>query len=351
MSKKTKKKKTTKSVKKKKFGVFGGTFNPIHYGHMNSLETVLSEALLDKIFIVPANQNPLREKLTNISNDERLKMIEIGLEALEHKKDYFEICKYELDRGGASYTIETLKELKKANKNSELYLIIGADQLNSFHLWKDYRDIIKTANLIVTSRYGEGLPESKQQIVEGLSQEIKSFKNGKGTFKSGKKLAFIVLNDMDISSSEIRKKIRMGDSIASLTPGPLVEYIQKNNLYKSLTGKISDYGAFLKFCYKILDDKGAGALSSYDVTMLEQPTDYTIIGSGTSQRHTKALSEHVVGAVKKEYGVYPLAIEGSQEGRWVVVDYGALMIHLFYDYVRSEYRIEDLWREGKRLDL
>ena len=82
---------------------------------------------------------------------------------------------------------------------------------------------------------------------------------------------------------------------------------------------------------------------------LEKPSDYTLIASGTSSRHTAALAEHISRSVKDEYGLFPYNLEGLSDGRWVVMDYGNLLIHLFYDYVRMEYRLEDLWQKGSAL--
>ena len=92
-------------------------------------------------------------------------------------------------------------------------------------------------------------------------------------------------------------------------------------------------------------------IQAFDVTNIEQPTDFTIVCSGTSSRHVLSLMDYVSQGVKDEFGVYPQGLEGTEDGRWVIVDYGGLMVHIFYDFIRNEYQIEDLWREGKRIEL
>ena len=89
----------------------------------------------------------------------------------------------------------------------------------------------------------------------------------------------------------------------------------------------------------------------FDLRKLSAPSEFSLICSGTSTRQTVALAESLVRFVKEEYGVLPISFEGAEEGRWVLVDYGALIVHVFYDYVRNEYRLEELWKQGIDLNL
>jgi nicotinate-nucleotide adenylyltransferase len=96
-------------------------------------------------------------------------------------------------------------------------------------------------------------------------------------------------------------------------------------------------------------DKGGVNVKNYDLRDKSAPSEFTVICSGTSTRHATALAEHLTREVKKDYNVWPQNIEGQSEGRWIVIDYGALIMHTFYDYVRQEYRLEELWsRPAKR---
>ena len=92
-------------------------------------------------------------------------------------------------------------------------------------------------------------------------------------------------------------------------------------------------------------------VKGYDLTKMSAPSEYAVIASGTSTRHAASMAENLVVAVKEEYNVLPQSVEGIDEGRWVLVDYGSLIIHLFYDFVRQEYSLENLWREGIDLGL
>ena len=111
---------------------------------------------------------------------------------------------------------------------------------------------------------------------------------------------------------------------------------------------IGDFEKFTTFCAGVLTDKGGINVQTYDLRAQSAPSEFTLICSGTSTRHATALAEHLIREIKKEYGVWPESLEGQGEGRWIVADYGALIVHTFYDFVRQEYRLEELWtRRGK----
>lgn len=345
------------TAKTEKIGIFGGTFNPIHYGHLNSLETVQKALNLNEVWVVPTAKNPLRNNIEGASAEQRSEMVTASLPLINQGQDIFFVRNEEVDRGGVSYTIDTIKEFRKLKPKSAFFLIIGLDQLENFNQWMDFKNLLKNVDLVVTSRPGMDLPKAKADFPEWMRELVKSIKPPKfnanpleswtAALSTGTKVTFLPLNDVEISSTEIRKKIRLGDNVASVVPSPVLEYIRANKLYETIGSKIGDFEDFTKFCSGILNDKGGLSISAYDVTNLEQATEFAIATSGTSTRHSRALAEHVMKAVKETYGVYPQGTEGLQEGRWIVLDYGALMIHVFYEYVRSEYRIEELWKRGR----
>ena len=308
-----------------KIGIFGGTFNPIHYGHLNSLELVQKELGLHKMFIVPTAKNPLREKVEGPSAEHRLEMTRRVLPILnqnENEEPIFSVKANEVERGGTSYTIDTLKEFAKENPDAEFYLTIGADQLENFNQWKDYISILNMVHLVVTTRPGMTLPTSKKEMPKWLAEILKSFKNQRGSLATGGKLLFVTLNDVDVSATQIRRKIRNNENVSSFTPSVVVDYVKSEGLYKEVENRIGEFKDFTQFCVHLLEEKGGLTILAYDVSELEQPTEYAIATSGTSTRHAKALAEHITRSVKDRYGVYPQSSEGMQEGRWIVLDYG-----------------------------
>ncbi len=331
-----------------KIGIFGGSFNPPHNGHVNSLVTVQKKMGFDKIHIIPNNQNPLKIP-TELPNVEH--RIEMCKQAFSTYGPAFFVDDIEIKRGGKSYTIDTVLELRKQYEAKDLYLIIGADNFETFSEWKDWKKILTEINLVVTTRPGYEIPEAETDFPDYLTNLIGESDFGAVELTTGRSIEFITLDDLDISSSELRKKLRVGRATEKFLPLSVESYIKKNKVYRTTNEKISDYAKFTQYCAQVLFDKKGIAVRAFDLQALGTTTDFTLIASGTSTRHTSSMAENLVMAVKEEFNLLPQGVEGVDEGRWVVVDYGALIIHLFYDFVRQEYRLEELWKAGTELPV
>ena len=329
-------------------GIFGGSFNPPHNGHINSLQTVHKKLGIDKIYVLPNMQNPLKVPVEGPTPAQREEMVKLALSSYESA---FEVDNQEINRGGLSYTIDTVLAYRKTVKAEDLYLIIGADNLESFNEWKEYKKILSECNLIVTTRPGFHIPTDEDELPGYLKDLVEEYDFNFLELKTGRNIQFITLEDIEVASSELRKALRTGKSVQKHLSLQVENYIKDQGLYKPMGDRIGDFRKFTDFCAQALFDKKAIAVMGYDLRELSAPTEYALIASGTSTRHASSLAEHVADRVKEEYGVLPQGIEGVAEGRWVVLDYGSLMIHLFYDFVRIEYSIEKLWKDGKDLGL
>lgn len=328
-------------------GLFGGTFNPLHTGHINALVTVRNRLGLDKIVVVPAAQNPKKLPVEGPTPEQRLEMLRIGL----GEYDFVEIDDQELRRGGPSYTVETVQEWAKRIAPEDLYVIIGLDQFEEFDSWKDYQRIVQFANLAVVSRPGHHLPFSTEELPEGMRPHVAAFDRSFIALNSGRNIEFVKLNDVDISASDVRKRLRTGRGVERFLTIPVEEYIREQHLYGPLGERIGDYEQFTRFCAERLTQKKAINVKAFDLRRLDAPTEFTVVVSGTSTRHASSLAENLLREVKEEYNVHPQSVEGLPEGRWVLLDYGSLIVHVFYDYVRQEYRLEDLWKSGIELKI
>lgn len=331
-----------------KIGIFGGSFNPPHMGHINAIQTVAKKMGLSKVHVVPAAQNPLKTPVEGPTSDQRLELTKL---AFASYGDTYFVDDQELKRGGKSYTIDTVLELRKTYDAADLYLIVGADKFEELSQWKDYQKILSEVNIVITTRPGYDVPESLEEMPGYLKPMVADFDFNFIELTTGRNIQFITLRDIEISSSEVRKWLRSGKPVEKYLPLAVESFIKENKLYRSLGERISDYKKFTEFCANVLFAKKGINVRAFDLTKMTSPSEYTVIASGTSTRHAAAMADNIVMAVKEEYNLHPLSVEGIEEGRWVLVDYGSLIIHLFYDFVRQEYSLENLWRQGIDLGL
>jgi len=193
-----------------KIAILGGSFNPIHIGHLILANTVCEEFNLDKIIFVPCYIQPLKSNKDFASAEDRLAMIKFAIQ----NNPKFELSDIEIKRKGKSYTVDTLKYFKQ--KYDDLYFVIGADNIKDFHRWKEPDTILKLAKLIVTNRGG---------IEQKIPQRLR-----------GKKIFVCKIPDIEISSTLIRNNIRSNKSIKYLVPEKVEKYIIKNKLYTNYGG-------------------------------------------------------------------------------------------------------------------
>jgi len=187
-------------------GIFGGTFDPVHFGHLITAQAVKELRNLDKIIFIPANISPLKEVLPSAAEKHRVKMLQLAIEGVP----YFDWSDFEIKKEGVSYTIDTLCEMKKYYEVIEL--IIGEDNFRTFHLWKSFEKILKLATLLVLRRDIKIDKETGNHILETA--------------------VFLETPEIDISSTLIRDRIKKGLPINFLVPQKVLKYIYKLNLYK-----------------------------------------------------------------------------------------------------------------------
>jgi len=183
----------------------------------------LAALKLDKILVVPAFQNPLRDAMATPTSAQRLEMIRLGLQSLPQCLDRIEVRELEINRGGPSYTIDTLRELKKSEEPSNFFLIVGADQFEIFDKWKDYKKILSSARLAVTTRPGYKLPLDKTELPLWAQKLAHSVRKDSVRLKGGGEIVFVKLQDVEASSSDVRKKLRRRENVSHLTPAVVAE--------------------------------------------------------------------------------------------------------------------------------
>ena len=210
--------------KKDYIGIFGGSFDPIHKGHIESLKSVIKELNLSKVLVIPNKVSPLKD-LSVASSQEKIKMLEIAFKDFKE----IEIEDYELNKEGPSFMVETLQYLdKKLGKKEHFLLIIGEDSFQSFHRWKNYQHIIKMTSLLVMNR--PGLDNDLTTKAIELHQDCIENTYGDNNFKKGK-IYFIKIKPNPVSSTHIRENIDNQSVLAEGLDDDVLKYLQVQKIY------------------------------------------------------------------------------------------------------------------------
>ena len=201
------------TCKYKKMAILGGTFDPIHIGHLMIAQQACNNFELNKIIFMPAGIPPHKEKMKITASRHRLEMVKIAI----NDNPLFTISQWELNKKRKSYTVDTLKYFENQNIAQEIYFIIGADSLYDMFNWKNPDYLLNHSNFIVAARSGYSLEKTfKDQRFRDYEDNIHFLNNFK----------------LDISSSMIRKQIKNNFPVKYLLPDEVIDYIHSNALYK-----------------------------------------------------------------------------------------------------------------------
>jgi nicotinate-nucleotide adenylyltransferase len=217
-----------------RIGLFGGTFDPIHWGHLRSAEEVREAFHLDRVFFIPASIPPHKTGRTRTPARDRLAMVRLAVA----KNPRFTVSTAEIARPGVSYSIDTIRHFAENQyQGASLYFIIGLDAFAEIGTWKDFEKIFPLCNFIVTSRPGNGYASP----LRGTSIAVRrlfcyDFKRKIYTHRCGTSLHFLKLTDFAVSASDIRERVRQEKSIRYLVPSSVEAYIKKHGLYQTKKG-------------------------------------------------------------------------------------------------------------------
>jgi len=203
-------------------GIYGGTFDPIHYGHLRTALEIKETFSLNEVRLIPCAQ-PAHRETPLTSPQMRLKMLELAVK--NHQE--LVVDRRELDRTGFSYMIDTLKSLRNENTSHPLLLIIGTDAFQGLESWHQWQNLFDYAHIIVITRPNY----QHQELSDFLTSKLTKNKD-KLKFKLSGNLFFQSVTQFDISASMIRDTIKKGLNPAFLLPNRVIEYIKLNQLYK-----------------------------------------------------------------------------------------------------------------------
>jgi nicotinate-nucleotide adenylyltransferase len=202
-------------------GILGGTFNPPHLGHIALARHALDELALERVLLVPAHTAPHKSGSEHVSAvdpgpEHRLRMCQLAIEGIEE----LGVCDIELERGGLSYTVDTLNAVHASNPDAALTLIVGADTASTIGSWREPRRLLELAQLAVAERAGA----AHQRLPDTLA---------------GASVRFLEMPAVAVSSSLVRERVARGEAIEGLVGEAVARYIEENGLYRARAGAVA----------------------------------------------------------------------------------------------------------------
>lgn len=196
-----------------RIGLMGGSFNPIHCGHINLARAALSSGLVDRVLLMPSGNPPHKRA----GLEDKLHRLNMAMLAIEGEKD-IALCREEVDREGVIYTVDTLGILRDRMKDCRFFYLIGADTLRTLHTWRRPEDVIRLCTLLVAARPGENASDLPRLMAHWRAL--------------GADVQILPAACIDVSSTEIRERLAEGRTLDGLVPPGVEAYIRMHGLYQ-----------------------------------------------------------------------------------------------------------------------
>lgn len=207
-------------------GLFGGTFDPIHYGHLRVAEEVRERFSLERIYFIPALVQPLKQHVRVTEAMDRFKMVQLALRGNE----FFRASQAEMRRGGISYSIDTIRAFRR--RFSELHFLVGLDAFSEIHLWRDYKEIFEQAHLVILVRPVHREINPEDLFPADVKPLVRAIDETTYEHASGRRIYFYRVTQLDISSTMIRELVRTGASFRYLVPQAVERFVRQGGLYR-----------------------------------------------------------------------------------------------------------------------
>lgn len=213
-----------------RLGIIGGSFDPVHNGHLALARAGQAQAALHELWFMPTAVQPLKHNGPHASDAQRIEMLRLAVDANESEpecghrpsrmvglRSSWRVCTLEIDRGGKSYTVDTMRQLHEELPSARLFFLIGSDALRDVAHWKEPREIFRLATPLVVHRAGEPAPDLTT-LAELCHAETQP--------------QVIDMPQLDISSTVIRRQVAAGEPIVAMVPNAVRRYIEQNRLYR-----------------------------------------------------------------------------------------------------------------------
>ncbi len=210
-----------------KIGLFGGTYDPIHVGHIEIANKAMDELNLDTIYFIPTGKSYFKENV--LSSDIRLNMVKSAIDS----NDKFKLSDCEIKRAGNTYSIDTVKFFRKQFPDDELFFIMGMDSFRLFHKWKSYKDILELATLVVAPRTKTRSDNTQDGIIDNEDVEDDTYFEEMCLNNPDAVILRLHMDKIDISSTDLRNilKNKEYDKARNYIPSKTLEYIIKEGIY------------------------------------------------------------------------------------------------------------------------
>ena len=371
------------AVRPGSIGILGGTFDPFHVGHLALARAARDQLGLERVLVVPAAVPPHKQDRSMLPGDVRLALVEAGIVG----EPRLEASRIELDRSGPSWTVETVAALaaaeRLAGRDPDLTVILSAESFAGIASWHEPERLLDLARIAVAPRAGHAPPDPAWIAA---------------TFP-GREDRIVVIDgpQVAVSASDIRRRAAAGDPLTDLVPPGVAEAIAADALYRHpepqedpsivtepapLAGTPADQPPaanhaprpdglpnrdaaaaaaaaatalpaaerppldIARRIVELAEDKKAADIILLDLTGLTTLADAFVICSGGSERQLDAIADGVIEGMRAEK-VRPIGREGTASSHWVLVDFGAVVVHVFTPPEREYYSLEKHWAEAR----
>lgn len=213
-------------------GIFGGTYNPVHWGHLRTALEIKKALAMDTMLLVPCGIPPHRDE-PDIEPEIRLAMLHAAIAGY----DELQVDDRELKRKGPSYTVDTLQSIREEKGGISIGLCVGADAFIQLDTWHQWERLIELAHIIVAYRPGWPVDSLQQQVSEDLKAMLEKHLITNSKLLHDKPAGYVItqkVTDIDISSSIIRQRIAHGESVEDYVPSSVIQIIKSKNLYRNI---------------------------------------------------------------------------------------------------------------------
>ncbi|HEY7133154.1 MAG TPA: nicotinate (nicotinamide) nucleotide adenylyltransferase [Candidatus Limnocylindrales bacterium] len=357
-------------------GMLGGTFDPFHLGHLALARAARDQLGLERVLVVPAAVPPHKPGRPISEPDVRLALVEAGIVG----EPRLETSRIELDRAGPSWTVDTVAQLvagqRAAGREPDVTVILSAESFASLPAWHEPERLLELARIAVAPRAGHAPPDaaSMEARLPGVTGRVD----------------LLELPPIDVSASEIRARAAAGLPLDGLVPPGVATRIHDDRLYRQpalqedrppVTDPMTDAAArtgtpapsprpdglptrraaaagtttaaaerppldIARRIVELAEDKKAADIVLLDLTGLTTLADAFVICSGGSERQLQAIADGVIEGMRAEK-VRPIGREGTASSHWILVDFGAVVVHVFTPPERDYYSLEKHWSEAR----